>query len=330
MMKHIFDELHFELIRVIAEGGMGIVFEAKQKGVGNFEKRMAIKLIREEYSKIEEFRNNFIGEARLVADLIHTNIVQTYHLGEISGQYFMSMEFVDGITLEDFIARHQETGQRMPPDIAAFIISRICRGLAYAHEKCDPDGRPLGIVHRDVNPRNIMLAAGGDVKLTDFGIAKAFELMYNEEGEVIAGKDEYLSPEQARREITDGRADLFCCTIVLSEMLLGENIFYDEDEETTRQNILTKKIPNFTEACPGIDPRLVQIIEKGFQRERIARFQSAREMLTALEMYLYGDGYGPTNEKLAVYVADLFSPDGLKATSNWKNGTTPGLGGVIE
>ena len=234
-IKHIFNELHFELVNTIAEGGMGIVYEAKQMGAGHFSKRVAIKLVREEYSKIEEFRNNFIGEARLVADLIHTNIVQTYHLGEISGQYFMTMEHVDGITLEDFIHRHTETHQSIPIDLAAFIVSRICRGLSYAHQKCDIKGRALGIVHRDVNPRNIMLAYEGDVKLTDFGIAKALDLMHNEEGKIIAGKDEYLSPEQARREVTDGRADLFSCAIVLAEMLVGENIFEANSGEATRQ-----------------------------------------------------------------------------------------------
>ena len=129
-LRHIFNELHFELVRVIAEGGMGIVYEAEQRGVGNFIKRVAVKLIREEYSKIDEFRSNFVGEARLVADLIHTNIVQTYHLGEISGQYFMTMEYVDGVTLEDFIQRHRETKQLIPTDLASFIISRICRGLS--------------------------------------------------------------------------------------------------------------------------------------------------------------------------------------------------------
>lgn len=324
-MKHIFNELHFELVRVIAEGGMGIVYEAKQHGVGQFEKRMAIKLIREEYSKIEEFKNNFIGEARLVADLIHTNIVQTYHLGLISGQYFMSMEYVDGITLEDFIERHKETHQRIPQDVAAFIISRICRGLAYAHQKCDSEGNPLGIVHRDVNPRNIMIAIGGDVKLTDFGIAKALDLMYNDEGEVIAGKDEYLSPEQANREVTDGRADLFSCAIVLSEMLLGENVFCGSDEESTRNNILSLSLPDYAERCPDLDPRIIKLLQHALKREREERFQSATEMLTALEVFLYGDGYGPTNEKLAYYVADLFSPEGIKARDNWSLGTTPGL-----
>jgi serine/threonine-protein kinase len=324
-MKHIFNELHFELVRVIAEGGMGIVYEAEQKGAGKFVKRVAVKLIREEYSKIEEFRNNFIGEARLVADLIHTNIVQTYHLGEISGQYFMTMEYVDGITLEDFIQRHHETNQPVPADLAAFIVSRICRGLSHAHQRCDSSGRNLAIVHRDVNPRNIMLAREGDVKLTDFGIAKAFDLMYNEEGEIIAGKDEYLSPEQARREVTDARADLFSCSILLSEMLLGENIFEANSEEATRKNILELSIPDFTELRPDIDSRLDDILQRGFKRDRNKRYQSAQAMLIALERFLYADGYGATNEKLAAYMTDLFAESGDAAADRWNKGTTPGL-----
>ena len=304
---------------------MGIVYEAEQRGVGNFIKRVAVKLIREEYSKIDEFRSNFVGEARLVADLIHTNIVQTYHLGEISGQYFMTMEYVDGVTLEDFIQRHRETKQLIPTDLASFIISRICRGLSYAHQHCDPSGRKLGIVHRDVNPRNIMIAYEGDVKLTDFGIAKALDLMYNEEGLVIAGKDEYLSPEQARREVTDARADLFCCTILLSEMLVGENIFATNREKTTHKNILELSIPDFTEIRSEIDPRLNEILQHGFKRDRDRRYQSAQAMLTALETFLYDDGYGPTNEKLAAYMSDLQGENGETAAKRWLQGATPGL-----
>ena len=304
---------------------MGIVYEAEQKGVGNFIKRVAVKLIREEYSKIDEFRSNFVGEARLVADLIHTNIVQTYHLGEISGQYFMTMEYVDGVTLEDFIQRHRETKQLIPTDLASFIVSRICRGLSHAHQHCDPSGRKLGIVHRDVNPRNIMIAREGDVKLTDFGIAKALDLMYNEEGIVIAGKDEYLSPEQARREVTDARADLFCCTILLSEMLVGENIFETNRERTTHKNILELSIPDFTELRSDIDPRLNDILQHGFKRDRDKRYQSAQAMLTALETFLYDDGYGPTNEKLAAYMSDLLGENGKTAAKRWLQGATPGL-----
>ena len=304
---------------------MGIVYEAEQRGVGNFIKRVAVKLIREEYSKIDEFRSNFVGEARLVADLIHTNIVQTYHLGEISGQYFMTMEYVDGVTLEDFIQRHRETKELIPTDLASFIVSRICRGLSHAHQHCDSSGRKLGIVHRDVNPRNIMIAREGDVKLTDFGIAKALDLMYNEEGIVIAGKDEYLSPEQARREVTDARADLFCCTILLSEMLVGENIFETNRERTTHKNILELSIPDFTELRSEIDPRLNDILQHGFKRDRDKRYQSAQAMLTALETFLYDDGYGPTNEKLAAYMSDLHGENGETAAKRWLQGTTPGL-----
>lgn len=305
-LKHIFNELHYEMTRKIAEGGMGLVYEAVQLGAGNFKKVVAVKLIREEYSAIEEFQNNFIGEARLVADLIHTNIVQTYHLGQVGGQYFMVMEFVKGVNLEQFLERHRQLGKPLPVDLAAFIISRIARGLTYAHSKCDRDGRHLNIVHRDIGPKNIMVALEGDVKLTDFGIAKALDLMYNEEGKVIAGKDEYLSPEQATYAITDARADLFPLGIVLTELLLGKNIFRSHDRAQSRRNILTMPIPQFSTLRADIDPKLEAIIQRALQRDRDLRFQSAHEMMRELELYLYSDRYGPTNEKLSVYLKELF------------------------
>ncbi|MAK46223.1 MAG: hypothetical protein CMI24_03030 [Opitutae bacterium] len=321
-MKHIFNEVHYELTRKIAEGGMGMVYEAVQRGIGGFRKVVAIKLIKEEYSAIEEFRNNFIGEAKLVSDLIHTNIVQTYHLGKVGEQYFMTMEFVSGHNLEEFLDRHIETDQYVPYDLAVFIISRICRGLAYAHRKKDSLGRSLGIVHRDVNPKNIMVAKEGDVKLTDFGIAKALDLMYNQEGEVIAGKDEYLSPEQARCEVTDHRADLFCCGIVMTELMLGYNIFETAVPEKTIENILEMDLPHFSDIRPDIDERLNLIMHTALKRIRDERYQSAEEMLMELESFIYGDGYGPTNEKLAAYVHDLFGDDGHNAALRWHQGLT--------
>jgi Serine/threonine protein kinase len=304
-LKHIFNELHYELTRKIAEGGMGIVYEATQRGAGNFRKIVAVKLIREEYSTIPEFQKNFIGEARLVADLIHTNIVQTYHLGQVGGQYFMVMEFVRGVHLEHLLDRHRALKKPIPVDLAAFIISRVARGLAYAHSKRDADGRHLNIVHRDIGPKNVLIAYEGDVKLTDFGIAKALDLMYNEEGKVIAGKDEYLSPEQASYAVTDARADLFPLGIVLTELLIGRNIFRSADRLESRRNILTMPIPRFSTLRPEIDSRLEAIIQKALQRDREKRYQSAAEMLTDLEMYLYSDRYGPTNEKLGVYLKEI-------------------------
>jgi len=307
-IKHIFNELQYELTRKLAEGGMGLVYEAVQKGSGNFRKVVAIKLIREEYSSIPEFQKNFIGEARLVADLIHTNIVQTYHLGQIGGQYFMTMEFVRGVNLEQFIERHAELGRPVPLDMAVFIASRVCRGLSYAHNKRDIDGRLLGIVHRDVNPKNVMLAIEGDVKLTDFGIAKALDLMYNEEGKVIPGKDEYLSTEGASYAVTDGRSDLFSLGIVLTEILLGRNIFRGASRLESRRNILTMPMPQFATLRDDIDPKLEAILQRTLQRDRDKRYQAAYEMLVDLELYLYSDRYGPTNEKLAVYLAEIFPP----------------------
>ncbi len=305
-IKHIFNELHYEMTRKIAEGGMGVVYEAVQLGAGNFKKVVAVKLIREEYSAIEEFQNNFIGEARLVADLIHTNIVQTYHLGQVGGQYFMVMEFVKGVNLEQFLERHRQLGKPLPIDLAAFIISRIARGLTYAHTKCDRENRHLNIVHRDIGPKNIMIAQEGDVKLTDFGIAKALDLMYNEEGKVIAGKDEYLSPEQATYAVTDARADLFPLGIVLTELLLGKNLFRSHDRAQSRRNILSMPIPQFSMLREDIDPKLEAIIQRALQRDRDKRYQSAYQMMTDLELYLYSDRYGPTNEKLSVYLKELF------------------------
>ena len=305
-IKQLSNDVGYETIRVVAEGGMGVVYEAAQLGAGNFRKIVALKLIREEYSAIEEFQANFIGEARLVADLIHTNIVQTYHLGRVGGQYFMVMEFVRGINLEQFIDRHRRLRRSVPIDLAAFIISRIARGLTYAHQKCDREGRHLNIVHRDIGPKNIMLAYEGDVKLTDFGIAKALNLMYNEEGKVIAGKDEYLSPEQANYAITDARADLFPLGIVLTEVLLGRNLFRAADRNQSRRNILTMDIPLFGTLRPDIDEKLEGIIQRLLQRDRDKRYQSAAEVMTDLEHYLYSDRYGPTNEKLGSYLKELF------------------------
>jgi serine/threonine protein kinase len=298
------------MVRTIAEGGMGVVYEAHQNGAGKFKKTVAVKLIRGEYSAIPEFQKNFIGEARLVADLIHTNIVQTYHLGQVHGQYFMVMEYVGGHNVEQFIEKHRQLNREVPVDLAAFIVSRIARGLAYAHQKRDRDGNPLNIVHRDIGPKNVLIGYEGDVKLTDFGIAKALNLMYNEEGKVIAGKDEYLSPEQASYAVTDARADLFPLGIVLTELLLGKNVFRNSDRTQSRRNILALPIPRFATLRPEIDEGLETIIQKALRRDRDRRYQSAADVLNDLELYLYSDGYGPTNEKLGTYMRELFGvPD---------------------
>src|SRR5690242_7543368 len=202
---------------------MGIVYEAEQLGARGFVKRVAMKVIRQNYANQKMFIENFIGEAKLVADLIHTNIVQTYHLGEARGLYFIAMELIRGVNLEQFSQQLVDKQRPLPPELAVFIASRVARGLAYAHSKTDESGKTLGIVHRDVSSKNIMIAFAGDVKLTDFGIAKARGFLQDNEGEVVAGKADFMSPEQADFQITDKRSDLFSAGVVLAHLLLGKN-----------------------------------------------------------------------------------------------------------
>ncbi len=300
------DTLRYEVTRLIYEGGMGAVYEAQQHGAHGFVKRVAMKVIRERYAKQSQFIENFIGEAKLVADLIHTNIVQTYHLGEARGVYFITMELIRGVNLEQFMTQLQERQAKLPIELAVFIVSRVARGLAYAHAKTAHDGKPLGIVHRDVSPKNVMIAFEGDVKLTDFGIAKARGFLKDQEGEVVAGKADYMSPEQADFQITDKRSDIFSAGIVLAQLLLGYNIFKGSAPEDSRNRVLTKPIPDFTALNPAIEPKLNQLLQRCLARKLDQRYASAEELLYDLEFFIYHRGYGPTNETLGKFVREIF------------------------
>lgn len=299
-------QLSYKIVRKIAEGGMGIVYEANQLGVNGFVKRIALKLIREQFAVQRNFFDNFTGEAKLVADLIHTNIVQTYHLGEANGMYFIAMELIRGVNLEEFAQQLRIRDEVLSVDLSVFIVSRVARGLAYAHSKTGKDGHPLGIVHRDVSFKNIMIGFEGDVKLTDFGIAKARGFLVDNEGEVVAGKADYMSPEQADFQITDKRSDIFSAGVVLAHLLLGKNIFKGATMEDSRERILQMPIPNFSELNSEIDHELNAILQKTLSRDLNQRYGSADELLDALERYIYSDGYGPTNETLGKYTQKLF------------------------
>ncbi len=300
------NDFHYDIVRKIFEGGMGIVYEAEQHGAREFIKRIAVKVIRQNYADQKQFIDNFIGEAKLVADLIHTNIVQTYHLGETRGIYFIAMELIRGVNLEQFTQRLIDRKRVLPSELAIFIVSRVARGLAYAHAKTDKDGKPLGIVHRDVSFKNIMIAFEGDVKLTDFGIAKARGFLADNEGEVVAGKADYMSPEQANFQITDKRSDLFSAGVVLAHLLLGRNIFKGAAPEESRQRMLNLAIPDFRTLDKRVDERLNQILHRALARELDQRYPNADELLYDLEHYIYHSGYGPTNETLGKYMRELF------------------------
>ncbi|MGC3956707.1 MAG: serine/threonine-protein kinase [Verrucomicrobiota bacterium] len=299
-------DFRYDVVRKIFEGGMGVVYEAEQRGTRNFVKRVAIKVIRANYASQKMFIENFVGEAKLVADLIHTNIVQTYHLGEANNVCFIAMELIRGVNLEQFAQQLAEKRKQLPLELAVFITSRIARGLAYAHAKAGPDGKPLGIVHRDVSFKNIMIAFEGDVKLTDFGIAKARGFLTDQEGEVVAGKADYMSPEQADFQITDKRSDLFSAGVVLANLILGHNIFKGPTAEESRQRILKQAIPDFRTLDGRVDERLNTILQRCLTRDISKRFTSADELMYELEYYIYHGGYGPTNETLGKFIRELF------------------------
>jgi serine/threonine protein kinase len=300
------NEFRYDIVRKIFEGGMGIVYEAEQHGTRQFVKRIAIKVIRQNYADQKQFIDNFIGEAKLVADLIHTNIVQTYHLGETNGIYFIAMELIRGANLEQFDSRLRERKRVLPKELAIFIVSRVARGLAYAHAKSDKDGKPLGIVHRDVSFKNIMIAFEGDVKLTDFGIAKARGFLTDQEGEVVAGKADFMSPEQANFQITDKRSDLFSAGVVLAHLLLGRNIFKGASTEESRSLVMNLPIPDFRQLDDRVDDRLNEVLHRALARDLGKRYGAADELLYDLEHYIYHTGYGPTNETLGKYIRELF------------------------
>ena len=328
-------EFRYEIVQLLYEGSMGAVYEAEQHGAQGFVKNIAIKIIKPTMAGQPQFIENFIGEAKLVADLIHTNIVQIYHLGESSRMmysklgsntavlnryvtpgaqvYYMAMELIRGVNLTEFCRQLAVKKQPLPIPLAVFIVSRVARGLAYAHSKKDADGKPLGLVHRDITPKNIMIAFEGDTKLIDFGIAKAKGLGIVKEGEEVTGKPEYMSPEQSDFKVTDGRSDIFSAGIVLLELLIGRNPFSAATPAMARERIMKLPLPDFTKVREGIDESLDKIIHRALSRDPAGRYQTADEFMKALEFQIYGKGYGPTNETIGKYIRELFDVDVVPA-----------------
>jgi len=305
-LKQIRDEYRFELTRKIAAGGMGAVYEGIQLGAQGFRKKMAIKLIHEQMSRDQDFVDMFIGEAKLVANLVHQNIVQIYQLGKAGDSFYIAMEYIDGINLDELQQGHRKHQVRIDPDMAAFIISRVCRGLHYAHAKRDEQGNTLGVVHRDVSPRNIMITSEGVVKLTDFGIAKAADLMLDREGTILLGKTSYMSPEQAAFQSTDGRSDIFSLGICAYELLSDTVLFEQAETMLVLERVCGQDIPPLQQVCPRVPEELSRIITRALDRDLDKRYQTAGEMGDDLEHFMYDKGFGPTNITLEKHLLEIF------------------------
>ena len=296
---------HYRFTRQLATGGMGAVYEATQYGAEGFQKQVAIKTIIDSLGSDADFVEMFIGEAKLVADLVHENIIQVYQLDRTDNTLYIVMEYIDGIDLSAFMARHADVGREVPVDLAAFIVSRVCRGLDYAHKKRDGQGGLLGVVHRDVTPRNIMITGQGVVKLGDFGVAKAHKLLASREGAVLMGKAPYMSPEQADYKDTDGRSDLFSLGTVFYRLLTGVSVFKSDEVGSTLRNVIRAEVPPVTSINQGVPVELEAILMKALARNPEDRYRSAGEMGYALEYFMYHDGFGPTNVALEAYLHEL-------------------------
>ena len=240
-MKEIQYLTSYRVIKKIATGGMGSVYLAEQLGAEGFRKIVAIKTIKREFLQNEENVRLFVGEAKLVADLIHENVLQVYQLGETGGVYYIVMEYANGHNLADFIKEHKTRQKVTNVEIGAFIISRVARALDYAHKKNDINGKPLNVVHRDVTPSNVIITFNGVVKLTDFGIAKAVTMKTPDEAEVIMGKLPYMSPEQAKFQGTTPQSDIFSLGLVMYELLTNVVVYNVNDIDD-----LVDKMDNFS------------------------------------------------------------------------------------
>ena len=300
------DRVRYRIVRKIAEGGMGAVYEAVLEGSDGFTKTVAIKAIRPELTSDRAFVEMFIAEAKLSAALVHQNIVQIYQLGQTEGVYYMAMEYVEGVHLADFIARHTEQRLDLPIDLAVYILSRVARGLEYAHKKRDREGRLLGVVHRDVSPKNVILAREGFVKLADFGIAKARTLQKDLEGEVLMGKVRYMSPEQATFLPTDARSDLFSLGIVAYELLTGQVVFGADSTTRVIDAVSRRPVEPLQRLRRDVPAEVSRIVMKSLERDPARRYQDAGEFALDLEQFIYHDRFGPTVVTLEKYLLGLF------------------------
>jgi serine/threonine protein kinase len=300
----------YQLLERIAVGGMAEVFKAKRRGLAGFEKVIAVKRILPHLSHNAEFVTMFVDEAKLVAGLTHPNIVHIFDLGRIGTSYYIAMEYVDGRDLRSTLKRLDERGERLPAGLAVLIASRVASALDHAHRHKDAEGRPLRIVHRDVSPQNILISFDGQVKLTDFGIAKAATKASTTERGALRGKLMYMSPEQAWGRPIDHRSDLFSLGIVLYEMLSGTRPFHGAggSDMGVVKRVREAEIPPLASLGVRIPSGLERIVMQALAREPEDRLRSAGVLQQELEAQL-GDPPASARD-LARFMRRLFdAPD---------------------
>jgi serine/threonine protein kinase len=304
----------YRLIDRIAVGGMAEVFKAKRSGVEGFEKVVALKRILPHLSENKEFLTMFIDEAKMVAGLAHPNIVQIFDLGRIETSYYIAMEYVHGHDLRSIMKRARHKGLRMPVDLSLRVVSQVCAALEYAHRKKDETGHHMQIVHRDVSPQNILISFDGNVKLTDFGIAKAATKASKTERGALRGKLLYMSPEQAWGRRIDHRSDVFSAGVVLYEMVTEQRPFTGGTSETTILEMVRKcVITPPRDINPRLPESLDRVVMKALARDPKDRYQDAGKMQRSLEKILR-ERPPVTTRDLARFLELLYDRDEREGT----------------
>jgi len=272
----------YTLIRRLAVGGMAEVYVASAAGSAGFEKLVALKRIHPHLSSDQGFVSMLIEEAKLSASLSHQNIVQTFDLGCIEDSYFIVMEHVEGYDLDRVLRALRERREKLPVGVAAHVAAELCRGLAYAHQQIDDQGRPQHIVHRDVSPQNILLSLAGEVKIADFGIAKAASRVSDAEAGVIKGKYFYMSPEQAWGDPLDYRSDIFSAGIVLWELLVGETLHQAKHVQALLDDVRRAEVPPPSSLRAEVPAALDAIVARATSAEPSDRFSDAGDFADAI------------------------------------------------
>lgn len=277
----------YRVIERIAAGGMAEVFRAESAGLEGFKKTVAIKRVLPNLSEKKQFINMFLDEARLSAHLNHSNCVQVFDIGKGDSAYFIVMEYVDGADLKAIMEWLKTRGQGMPVEEACLISVRICEGLAYAHELNDDKGRPLNIVHRDMSPPNILITRYGEVKIADFGLAKANSQLEESQPGVIKGKFGYLSPEAAQGRDVDSRTDIFAVGIMLWEMLSGQRLFHGATDLETVRKVQRAEVPDIRTVNPNVPASVAAVLARTLTLHPESRYQTARALGEELNRVLF-------------------------------------------
>lgn len=297
------------LLEFIGRGGMAEVYRAVSHGLNGFQRVFVIKRILREKSASREFVEMFINEARISAILNHPNIVQIYDFGQIDGSYFLAMEYLRGKDLLTLLRALKARNRAMPVQVAAYVAQQVAIGLHHAHSLTQ-GGRPLGIVHRDVSPSNVMLQRAGGVKLLDFGIAKAaMEIRTDVTTEVglVKGKLSYVSPEQIRNGEIDGRSDVFALGVMLWECLTGKRLFYDKSDYQTMRNVLERPVAPPSLQRMDVPAPLDYIVIRALERDPSRRYSSAKMMADEIEAYLRDTRFAPSG--MTQLLDELFGED---------------------